>query len=65
MAHHEPARTKHVGGTVSKAIGLHYTCYIDNLISSGRYLTVAEVLREAMRLHEKMNTPVIIQEKEE
>ena len=48
----EPNKAKQVGGTIAKSVGPYFANYIDNLISSGRYATVAEVLREALRLHE-------------
>ena len=48
----EPNKAKQVGGTIAKSIGLYYANYIDRLVSTGRYATVAEVLREALRLHE-------------
>jgi putative addiction module CopG family antidote len=48
MSNKEP-----VGGTISKSVGPHYTTYMKRLIESGRYLTVAEILREALRLHEQ------------
>ena len=41
-----------VGGTIKKSIGPYYSDYIAGLINSGKYLTVAEVLRDALRLHE-------------
>lgn len=53
----ESNRETKVGGTVSKCIGPHFTEYIDSLIESGRYMTVAEVLREALRIHEKHQEP--------
>jgi len=49
----EPSRKKQVGGTIQKSIGEHYAKYIEDLIATGRYMSVAEVLREALRLHER------------
>ncbi len=49
----EPNSSKQTGGTVAKSVGEYYTKYIDDLVDSGKYLTVAEVLREALRLHER------------
>ncbi len=49
----EPARAKQVGGTIQKSIGEYFSAYVNDLVNTGRYCSVAEVLREALRLHEQ------------
>ena len=49
----EPNRAKQVGGTIQKSVGEYFSSYINELVASGRYCSVAEVLREALRLHEE------------
>lgn len=48
----EPNRSTRTGGTIHKSIGDYYAAYVDGLVNSGRYASVSEVLREALRFHE-------------
>lgn len=45
-------RSKRTRGTIQKSIGPYFSDYIDRLVDTGRYVTVSEVLREALRLHQ-------------